>query len=127
MLLNITIITTLICQTYEICSFEMSLNNGSFYLNHSIFILLCQQMKNIRNYYYGFIVCVCICLSFCSSVCSCFPWRIIFVLFFIVILHICGCIYFLIAFYCCTRIPFFLPTNQHFEALSIFTCLFLFL
>lgn len=82
MLLNITIITTLICQTYEICSFEMSLNNGSFYLNHSIFILLCQQMKNIRNYYYGFIVCVCICLSFCSSVCSCFSWRIIFVFFF---------------------------------------------
>lgn len=72
MLLNITTITTLICQTYESCSFEMSLNNGSCYLNHSIFILLCQQMKNIRNYYYGFIMCVCICLSFYSSVCSCF-------------------------------------------------------
>lgn len=58
MLLNTTIITTLICQTYESCSFEMSLNNGSFYLNHSIFIFLCWQMKNIRNYYYGFIVSV---------------------------------------------------------------------
>lgn len=124
MLLNITIITMLICQTYESCSFEMSLNNGSFYLNNSIFILLCRQMKNIRNYYYGFIVYLSLVLQFSLQL---LHGELFLFFFFIVILHICGCIYFLIAFYCCTRIPFFPPTNQHFEALSIFTCLFLFL